>query len=234
MIEEPRPKKRPTLINWILIILCVIIFIITLDPKTGLNIDENIALTLGFTPAYFYKTHTLITSAFLHGDWFHLIGNMYFLYVFGDDAEDILGRFTYLVFYLFCAVIASLFFGIVTIATAGILGDPTILYIPAIGASGAIFGVLAAYAIFLPNRTLLIPGWGRVPAKFYVLIYAAMETIYVFSSAVTPGDNVAHAAHVGGFLAGVFFVYIFRKFFQNKYEYAKTNYLPAGRTKKTT
>lgn len=129
-----------------------------------------------------------------------------------------MGRWTFIVFYLFCAVVAAVFFGLVTIASASILGDPFLAEIPAIGASGAIFGVLAAYAIFLPNRLLVIPGWGRVPAKFYILIYAVIETIYIFST----GDNVAHSAHVGGFIAGVLFVFIMKNFFPPQYQSAIT------------
>lgn len=229
VIEEPRPKKRATIITWLIIAICVIVFIITLDP-TGLVLDEKSALV----QSLWYKTdlvllqgknlHTLVTSAFLHGDWFHIIGNMYFLYVFGDDTEDIMGRIPFIVFYIFAAVIASLFFGIVNIIAFNFTLDPLLLSTPAVGASGAIFGILAAYAIFLPNRTLVIPGWGRVPAKFYILIYAVMETIYIFSS----GDNVAHAAHVGGFLGGVLFVFVFKKYMSQQLQHAKTVYLPAS------
>jgi len=222
VIEEPRPKKRLTIISWLIIVICVIVFLFTLDPKSGLELSQTAADSWGFVTDNFQhgrSLYTLISSAFLHGDWFHLIGNMYFLYIFGDDAEDIMGRVTFIVFYLFCAVVASVFFGLVTIVTANLTGDFALLAIPAVGASGAIFGVLAAYAIFFPNRMLVIPGWGKVPAKFYILIYAVMETIYIIMGS---GSNVAHAAHVGGFIAGVFFVFIFKKYMQVRYQVAKT------------
>ncbi len=233
VIEEPRPKKRLTIITWLLIVICVIVFIITLDPLNGMMLNEKSPLVQGmwFRTDLFLQgksLHTLVSSAFLHGDWFHLIGNMYFLYVFGDDTEDIMGRISFIVFYIFAAVIASVFFGLVTLITSSLSATPQILAIPAVGASGAIFGILAAYAIFLPNRTLVIPGWGRVPAKFYILIYFVMETIYIVTSANGAADNVAHAAHVGGFIGGVFFVFIFKKYMSKQLQYAKTVYLPTS------
>ena len=229
VIEEPRPKKGPTWVTYAIIIICFIIFILTLD-LTGTVVNESnpfVQQTL-FIPADFLQgknLYTLVSAAFLHGDWVHIISNMYFLWVFGDDAEDIMGHTTFLIFYLFCAVVASVFFALVTAATAGILGDPNLLNIGCLGASGAIFGVMAAYAIFLPNRTLMIPGMGRVTAKIYIIFYAIMETLYIVLGS---GDNVAHAAHVGGFLAGVFFAFAFKKFFQEKYQHAKIDIKPAG------
>ncbi|MFX1293763.1 MAG: rhomboid family intramembrane serine protease [Promethearchaeota archaeon] len=171
--------------------------------------------------------HTLITAAFLHGNWIHLISNMYFLWVFGDDAEDMFGRTTFIVFYLSCAIFANVFFALITAVAAAII-DPLLIAIPCVGASGAIFGVMAAYAIFFPNRTIVVPGYGRIKAKYYIAIYAIFETIYMISI----GDNVAHAAHVGGFLAGVFFAFAFKKLFKTKFQTAKTHFLPAGRTPK--
>lgn len=217
VIEEPRPKKRKTIITWIIIITCLVIFLITLGSD-GVTVDMKIAYEYGFSVDNFGKSYTLLTAAFLHGDWLHIIGNMYFLYVFGDDAEDTMGRITFVVFYLFCAVFASAFFGLVTLVTANITGNFALLAEPAVGASGAIFGVLAAYAIFFPKRLLVIPGWGKVPAKFYLIIYAIMETIAIFTG---PLDNVAHSAHVGGFIAGVIFVYIFKKLNNPQYQIVK-------------
>ncbi len=228
VIEEPRPKKRPTIITYIIIIACVIFFLITLG-KDGTTIDETNKLvqSMWFVPEQFFQgrsLHTLITAAFLHGDWVHLISNMYFLWVFGDDAEDVMGRFTFVVFYLFAAAFASIFYALITISITAYF-VPLAPEIACIGASGAIFGVMAAYAIFFPNRTIVVPGYGRLTAKWYIIIYAVFEVIYTF---VSPTDLVAHAAHVGGFLAGIFFAYAFRKLFQAKYQIMKTNFLPAG------
>lgn len=236
VIEEPRPKKGPTWVTYAIIIICFIVFILTLDPSgTVLNSNSYIVQQMWFSPYDFFhgqNLYTLITAAFLHGDWVHIISNMYFLWVFGDDAEDIMGHVTFIIFYLFCAVVASVFYALVTAVTFGISGIPT--DIAAVGASGAIFGVMAAYAVFLPNRTLMLPGMGRVTAKVYVIFYAIMETVYTIVAATNPADNVAHAAHVGGFLAGIFFVYAFKKLSQQKYKHAKIDIKPAGWKKRST
>jgi membrane associated rhomboid family serine protease len=197
--------------------------------KDGTIIDEGSTLvqSMWFVPEKFFQgqsLHTLITAAFLHGDWIHIISNMYFLWVFGDDSEDVMGRPTFIVFYLFCAAFASFFYALITVAiTAQFV--PLAPGIACVGASGAIFGVMAAYAIFFPNRTIVVPGWGRLTAKYYIAIYAIFEVVYTF---LAPTDLVAHGAHVGGFLAGVFFAFAFRRLFQAKYQIMKTNFLPAG------
>jgi membrane associated rhomboid family serine protease len=229
VIEEPRPKKGITWVTYALIIICFIVFILTLDPSgTMINESNLFVQQTWFVPANFFQgkdLYTLVSATFLHGDWMHIISNMYFLWIFGDDCEDIMGHTTFIVFYLFCAVVASVFFSLVTAAIAAITNNWLLLANPCIGASGAIFGVMAAYAIFLPNRTLMIPGMGRVTAKIYIIFYAIMETLYVIFAT---GDNVAHAAHVGGFLAGVFFAFAFKKLFQEKFQHAKIDIKPAG------
>jgi membrane associated rhomboid family serine protease len=226
VIEEPRPKKRPTVITYALIVICVVVFIFTLSS------DGNTIRDLPgwwFVPEEMFagvNLHTLVTAAFLHGSWMHIISNMYFLWVFGDDAEDSMGRFTFLVFYLFCAVFASFFFALTTALGSVIMSDPTLVATPCVGASGAIFGVMAAYAIFFPNRTIIVPGWGRVTAKWYIIIYAIFEVVYTF---LDPTGTTAHMAHVGGFIAGVFFVFAFKKLSQDQYTVTKTVFLPAGK-----
>jgi len=226
VIEEPRPKKKPTIITYAIIIICVIVFLFTLGPDGQTMRD---AWGWWFVPEQMFageNLHTLITAAFLHGSWMHIISNMYFLWVFGDDAEDTMGRFNFLIFYLFCAVFASVFFALVTAAGAAILNNPLLISIPCVGASGAIFGVMAAYAIFFPNRTIIVPGWGRVTAKYYIAIYAIFEVIYTI---LDPTGYTAHSAHVGGFLAGIFFIFAFRKLFKERYKVTKTIFLPAGK-----
>jgi membrane associated rhomboid family serine protease len=232
VIEEPRPKKTFTFVTYGLIILCFIIFILTLDSSgTMLNSNSHLVQQLWFSPYDFFhgrNLYTLVTAAFLHGDWVHIISNMYFLYIFADDAEDVMGHVTFLIFYLFCAVVASLFYALVTAATYAIAGLSIPMDLACVGASGAIFGVMAAYAIFFPNRTLMVPGMGRITAKIYIIFYAIMETIYVLVASGASGDNIAHAAHVGGFLAGVFFTFAFKKFFPQQFQHAKIDIKPAG------
>jgi len=142
---------------------------------------------------------SLITSMFLHANILHLGLNMFFLLVSGDAVERELGNFRFLGLYLACGVIAGLFHSYLNSASD----------ILTIGASGAIFGVLAAFAILFPFRWLLklfgfipIP----LPAILFVFITILTETAYVSSGVV---ENVAHTAHVGGFLAGVFLTLLF-------------------------
>lgn len=142
---------------------------------------------------------SLVTSMFLHANILHLGLNMFFLLLSGDVVERELGNFRFLGLYLACGVIAGLFHSYLNSAST----------IPAIGASGAIFGVLAALAILFPFRWLLklfgfipIP----MPAIIFVFITILTETAYVSSGII---ENVAHTAHVGGFLAGVFLTLLF-------------------------
>jgi membrane associated rhomboid family serine protease len=142
---------------------------------------------------------SLITSMFLHANILHVGLNMFFLLVSGDAVERELGNFRFLGLYLACGVIAGLFHSYLNSAST----------VPAIGASGAIFGVLAALAILFPFRWLLklfgfipIP----MPAIIFVFVTILTETAYVSSGIV---ENVAHTAHVGGFLAGVFLTLLF-------------------------
>jgi membrane associated rhomboid family serine protease len=142
---------------------------------------------------------SLVTSMFLHANILHVGLNMFFLLVSGDAVERELGNFRFLGLYLACGVIAGLFHSYLNSAST----------VPAIGASGAIFGVLAALAILFPFRWLLklfgfipIP----MPAIIFVFVTILTETAYVSSGIV---ENVAHTAHVGGFLAGVFLTLLF-------------------------
>jgi len=142
---------------------------------------------------------SLVTSMFLHADILHLGLNMFFLLVSGDAVERELGNFHFLGLYLGFGVIAGLFHSYLNSTSV----------IPTIGASGAIFGVLAAFAILFPFRWLLklfgfipIP----MPAILFVFITILTETAYVSSGIV---ENIAHTAHVGCFLAGVFLILLF-------------------------
>jgi membrane associated rhomboid family serine protease len=142
---------------------------------------------------------SLVTSMFLHADIIHIALNMLFLFVSGDAVERELGNFRFLGLYLACGIIAGLFHSYLNTAST----------IPTIGASGAIFGILAAFAILFPFRWIFklfgfipIP----MPAIIFVFITILTETAYVSSGIA---ENVAHTAHVGGFLAGVFLTLLF-------------------------
>jgi membrane associated rhomboid family serine protease len=147
---------------------------------------------------------TLITSMFLHGSWMHLIGNMWFLWIFGNNIEDSMGHLRFLVFYLLTGVIAGL---------AHVLSDPGSV-IPTVGASGAISGIMGAYLVLYPRtkiRTLFIIVilffFADVPAWVYLVYW---YTIQLLSEALQgAAAGVAFVAHMGGFVAGVVLVKLF-------------------------
>ncbi len=148
----------------------------------------------------------LISSMFLHGSWMHLVGNMWFLWIFGNNAEDSMGHLRFLVFYLLTGLVAAL---------AHVLTDPGSL-IPMVGASGAISAIMGAYLLLYPRaavytlfifvvfvRIIPVPAW--VMLGYWIFIQ-------VVSSAVTPGGGggVAYMAHIGGFFAGLGLILLFR------------------------
>ena len=149
---------------------------------------------------------TLITSMFLHGGWGHLGGNMLFLWIFGDNIEHRLGHLRFLLFYLACGLAASF---------AHILFNSG-SNIPAVGASGAISGVLGGYLLMFPKNRVYVVTWGgvmAVPAIFMLGLWIVTQFINgVGSIAVTDetaGGGVAYMAHIGGFVAGLILVKLF-------------------------
>ncbi|MBK3332062.1 rhomboid family intramembrane serine protease [Persephonella atlantica] len=146
----------------------------------------------------------VITSMFLHGSFAHLFGNMLFLWIFGNNVEDALGRFRFIVFYLVSGFGAALTQSIVSIATGN-------LYVPMIGASGAISGILAAYIKLYPHAKVLtfIPPFFFMlfvlPAWFFIGYWFFLQVL--FAIAVPPGiGGVAWYAHIGGFITGWFVI----------------------------
>ncbi|MGD8809259.1 MAG: rhomboid family intramembrane serine protease [Gammaproteobacteria bacterium] len=144
-----------------------------------------------------YPPLTLLTSIFLHGGWWHLIGNMLFLWVFGDNIEDSMGHWRFLFFYLACGAAAGL---VQAFATPGVQ-EPTI------GASGAVAGVLGAYIVLHPRVKILVLAmkWLPlfVPAYFMLALWFGVQ---VFNGWFDIGGPVAWWAHVGGFVAGAILV----------------------------
>jgi membrane associated rhomboid family serine protease len=145
---------------------------------------------------------------FLHGGWAHLIGNMLYLYVFGDNVEDNFGRARFLLFYLLCGIGATL---------AQVLVDPAST-MPMIGASGAISGVLAAYLFLFPrNRVRVLMGFFFVYVSAWLVLGLWIATQLfagytdVFHREAHPEGGVAYFAHIGGFVTGVILVFVFRK-----------------------
>jgi membrane associated rhomboid family serine protease len=163
----------------------------------------------GVVPVDFHAS-SLITSMFLHGSWSHVIGNMWYLWIFGDNVEDRVGHGRFIVFYLLCGVGAAL--GQVAI-------DPTST-LPMIGASGAIAGVMGAYFVLYPrSRVLTLLPWifiqiVELPATVLLGFWFLMQLFSAGAIAVTAsthGGGVAFMAHVAGFVLGALGVFVFRK-----------------------
>jgi membrane associated rhomboid family serine protease len=166
-------------------------------PSTIYDIAER-PPELVYVPDY----ATFITYAFLHGDIFHLGGNMLFLWVFGDNVEDALGHIRYLVFYLLCAVAGAFFHGFVAPASQA----------PLIGASGAIAGVVAAYLVLHPRVKIWVLAFGRIPLRIPAWIVLVLWIGFQFLMFAMGGDDqISWAAHIGGIVAGAVLVFIMRR-----------------------
>jgi len=159
------------------------------------------------------RLYTLFTSMFLHADLLHIGGNMLFLYVFGDNVEDAFGHGRYLVFYFLSGIAASVAF----IWAQLFSGSTEALMTGAIGASGAIAGVLGAYLILYPKArilTLLIVGWiwiVPVPAFFFLGFWFVYQLLYgMLTLGVEAVTGIAYWAHIGGFVVGIFFGLVWR------------------------
>ena len=197
--------------TYTLILLNTVIFILVYaaEIQTGYPV---ITYTFALIPSDIVSgqnLHTLITSQFLHADFFHLLINMYFLFIFGQVVEREMHPFTYVALYLFAGIVGGL--GHVFIMfTISFAVNPLGVYIPTIGASGAIFGIMAAYAYLLPRRPIGISGdAGRTAGAWnIIIIYFAIEVIMMF---LAFGTGVAHGAHVFGFVGGFLFAFSYRR-----------------------
>jgi membrane associated rhomboid family serine protease len=175
-------------------------------PVTG-QVVEIPGLQPTLIPVWF----TLITSLFMHGGIAHLLGNMLFLWIFGDNIEDRLGHLRYIIFYLVCGVLASLAHVFTTVAFAA--SDESLL-IPSLGASGAISGVLGGYLLLFPTkRVMVIISWfvTAVPAFIAIglwFVFQIISGLGMLGSGSQAG-GVAYAAHIGGFVAGLVLIKIF-------------------------
>lgn len=153
---------------------------------------------------------TVFTSMFMHANLLHIAGNMLYLWIFGNNIEDVLGHFRFLFFYLVCGVAAAM---------GQIIVDP-MSRIPMMGASGAIAGVLGAYMMLFPTAniiSLVFIGWyvttAEIPAIITLGIWFLMQIIslsYMRGMGLHAGGGVAYAAHIGGFVAGVALIFILR------------------------
>jgi membrane associated rhomboid family serine protease len=158
----------------------------------------------GVVPARFHVV-TLLTSMFLHGSWMHLLGNMLYLWIFGDNVEEVLGHLRYLLVYLACGLSASL-------AHIALAPDSMI---PSLGASGAIAGVMGMYLIWFPKnqvRVLVLRTITWMPALLVIGLWIVMQLVLGMGELSNAGKQggVAYAAHVGGAAAGILFALVYR------------------------
>ncbi|MCA9953399.1 MAG: rhomboid family intramembrane serine protease [Anaerolineales bacterium] len=171
------------------------------DPSTG-----QVYVLPGLQPTPISVYITLLTSMFMHGGWAHILGNMLYLWIFGDNLEDRLGHGRYLIFYLLVGLLASL----AQVFASVLIGDN--LLIPSLGASGAIAGVLGGYLLLFPGRrvtVILIRVVTQVRAIFAVGVWFLLQLVGGLGVLGGSNDGVAYAAHIGGFIAGLALVKLF-------------------------
>lgn len=216
-LKDDQPRYSTPYVTWFLIALNLVIYLFesTLDPQSlRLLIHQfavvpyHLSVFLGGSPRYSAGQVFLpfLTSLFLHGSWMHVIGNMWFLFIFGDNVEDYLGHFKYLIFYLVCGFIAMAAQVLVSLHST----------VPALGASGAIAGVLGAYFVVYPRARVLtwffvfvlwVPAWVILGYWFVLNFLSGTATVLQVQSQNMGG--VAFWAHVGGFLSGMLLVRVF-------------------------
>jgi len=221
-IKDDQPSYSTPFVTWFLIALNLLIYLfqfylqVTLEPRSyelfvrefG-EVPAHLAAFLGASHKYTLPQVVVpfFTSMFLHGSWMHVIGNMWFLYIFGDNVEDYLGHFKYLGFYLVS--------GLIAMATQVAIYPQS--NVPTVGASGAIAGVLGAYFILYPRARVLtwffvfvlyLPAW-VVLGEWFVLQFMAGAASLSTAQMGRDVGGVAVWAHVGGFIAGVVMVKLF-------------------------
>ena len=220
-LKDDQPSYSTPFVNWFLIALNILIFFfqwvqMVQDPRGADvfirqfgEVPAHLAAFVGGSHRYNLPQVVLpfFTSMFLHGGWMHVLGNMWFLYIFGDNVEDYLGHFKYLLFYVLCGLIA--------------MSTQVLLYwnsnVPTVGASGAIAGVLGAYFILYPRARVLtwffvflfyLPAWVMLGYWFVFQFLSGAASLSMARMGKDVG-GVAVWAHVGGFLAGMVMIRIF-------------------------
>ncbi|MDO9384279.1 MAG: rhomboid family intramembrane serine protease [Hyphomicrobiaceae bacterium] len=199
--DDNTGRRSTPIVTYVLIAINVVVFLLELQQ------GDSFVREWAFTPAKFgaqpaSQVDNIFTAMFLHGGWMHLFGNMLYLWIFGDNVEDRLGKPLYLLFYLVTGIAA-------TMAQYAVVPGSSI---PNVGASGAIAGVLGAYLVMFPKArvNVIVPG-GMVMALPALIVLGFWMVLQVFSGvgAIATTDEtastggVAYMAHVGGFIAGM-------------------------------
>jgi membrane associated rhomboid family serine protease len=229
-IKDTIPRIASPLVTWALIAVCGIIFIFEISiPK---NILGQIFYVFGLVPARYSLPKwayihglsfddylSFLTNMFLHGGWLHILGNMWFLYLFGSRVEDRLGHIRFLIFYLLSGIAANVVFFLVDIHSK----------IPEFGASGAIAGVMGAYIVMFPKArivtlifVLFFPFFVDLSAFVYIGFWFILQLFSgTLSFASQEAGGVAWWAHIGGFIIGIVLLPFFRK-----KEYSQRRFYP--------
>jgi membrane associated rhomboid family serine protease len=215
-LRDINPTERFAIITFCLILINCAVFVF--EMSLGEKADNVLVASFALVPARLFSHQqalhgslpvaaTLVTSMFLHGGLLHLAGNMLYLWIFGNNVEDAMGRIRFILFYLLCGLVA---------AYAHAYMNRTSLT-PMIGASGAISGVLGAYLLLYPRArvvTLMFFGFFirtvEVPAKFVLGFWFALQFLNAFLTSGT-GGGVAWYAHIAGFIAGLLLIGPFKR-----------------------
>jgi len=209
-LSDHNPRRTVPVVNYLLVAVNVLVFFWELS--LGPNIERELMI-ISFVPSRFWAAPfyppnliRILVSMFLHGGWLHLGGNMLYLWIFGDNVEDRLGHFKYVIFYLLCGLVATL---------SHAIANPD-SRLPSIGASGAIAGVLGAYIVLFPKArvTTLIPIFvfitiRELPAVLGLGLWFVLQFFVGVASIGASPDatgGVAVFAHIGGFVAGMVLV----------------------------
>jgi len=207
----PLKNLKTPLATRLLIVTCIGVYVLTFHTRIGA--DEMVA-GFGLIPAVLFGSEilpagfpfvpaelTLVTNIFLHGSLFHLLGNMLFLWVFGDNVEDAMGHWRFILFFVLCGTAASLLHAVI---------DPT-SHRPLIGASGGVSGVVAAYLILYPRVRIWALFLNGIPLKLPAYWAIGFWFLLQFASAFfSSDDGVGWFAHLGGFVAGAVLIPLMR------------------------
>ncbi|MDB4929216.1 MAG: Rhomboid family protein [Myxococcaceae bacterium] len=210
-IRDLNPTRSTPWVTWTLLLLCGLVFIWQAVLPEGL--DRDFVFAHGLVPRRLVYGHdpaaalTVLTSMFMHGGLMHVVGNLWFLRMFGDNVEDNMGPVRFASFYLLCGVAAA----VAQVAMSPASG------VPMVGASGAIAGVLAAYLVLYPHARVvaLVPififiQFMEIPAFVFIALWFALQFFSGIGSLGASGGGVAYWAHIGGFVAGLALVFVFR------------------------
>jgi len=213
-------RKHFPAVTWLIILVNVVIF--SMESSLNQDVLGQIIDRFAIVPARYGSSGSflglqlqisvylpLLTSMFMHGSWLHVIGNMWFLYLFGASVEDRMGRWRYFFFYILCGIMAGLSYIYFDLQST----------VPSVGASGAVAGVMGAYLVLFPAARIvtliliiIFPFYVELPAMLYIGFWFCLQVLLEMIDASSPGigGGVAWWAHIGGFVTGLLLLFPFR------------------------